>query len=182
MRIRELTARRDATQAQQDELKAQDKTQHSAIDPNVRLLRKYGQCTAGYNVQIATDARHKLIVADAVVNEPNDLRQPAPLAQEAQGVLESQTLEAVADAGYYSADPWKPGRTSAARGLRLRRPPRRLPLPGRTDPATQRNLARTIRQPPAVLRQLRNRVWRLCAARALLKPQDALPAGVAERT
>ncbi len=46
--------------------------QVSRTDPDARLLAKHGQIVAGYNVQIAVDDKHKLIVASAVVNEGND--------------------------------------------------------------------------------------------------------------
>ena len=46
--------------------------QVSVIGPDARLLSKRGQTLAGYNVQIAVDAKHKLIVSDAVIRDDND--------------------------------------------------------------------------------------------------------------
>ena len=48
---------------QRERLEQMGKTQHSAVDADARLLNKRGQKVAGYNVQIATDAKHKLILA-----------------------------------------------------------------------------------------------------------------------
>ncbi|HJY80889.1 MAG TPA: hypothetical protein VKK81_07380 [Candidatus Binatia bacterium] len=53
-----------------------------------------------YNVQVVTDAKHKLIVANDVTNDPTDSDQLAPMAICAKEVLEVETLEATADMGY----------------------------------------------------------------------------------
>ena len=56
----------------------------SRTDPDyARLLSKNGQSVAGYNVQIAVDDAHKLIVASEVVNDGNDTGQPHAMAQAA---------------------------------------------------------------------------------------------------
>jgi transposase len=69
-------------------------------DPESRLQRT-GQ--VGYNVQLAVDAKHDLIVESQVVQDANDLRQLSPMAQAAQQQLAGESLKVVADAGYYSA-------------------------------------------------------------------------------
>jgi transposase len=81
----------------------QGKTQESRTDPDARLLNKGSQKVAGYNVQIAVDDRHHLIVADAVTSDPNDLRQLHPLSVQAKAVLGVAALDVLADGGYYSA-------------------------------------------------------------------------------
>ena len=59
---------------------------------------------AGYNVQIAVDDRHKLIVASEVVNDGNDSGQLHEVAVAAKKALGVETLRAVADGGYYNGD------------------------------------------------------------------------------
>ena len=78
-------------------------TQLSETDPDARLLNKRGQKTAGYNVQIVVAAKHKLIVADDVVQNGNDLKQLQPLLRLAKAALGVEQLEGLADAGYFSA-------------------------------------------------------------------------------
>lgn len=102
--LKALQAAKAEKEEQQRQLEQLGKTQHSDVDSDARLLNKGTQKLAGYNVQMVTDARHKLIVADEVVSEPNDLQQLAPMATSAQAVLGSATLDVLADAGYYSAD------------------------------------------------------------------------------
>lgn len=71
-----------------------------ATDPESRL-QKSGQ--VGYNVQVAVDARHDLVVESQVTQEANDLQQLSPMAQAAQTQLSAPALKVVADGGYCSA-------------------------------------------------------------------------------
>lgn len=64
--------------------------------------RKMPTGVVGYNAQSAVDARHKLIVAETVTNEGTDLRQLATVAVAAKETLQVETLEVVADKGYYN--------------------------------------------------------------------------------
>jgi hypothetical protein len=75
----------------------------SLTDPDARLLAKNGQALAGYNVQTAVDDKHKLIVASAVVNDSSDVGQLHAMAKAATEALEAETLQVLADAGYYSS-------------------------------------------------------------------------------
>ena len=97
-----LMARRAKAQADLERLQASGETQLSRTDADARLLRKNGQSVAGYNVQIAVDDKHKLIVASEVVNDGNDTRQLHAMARAAKKALDAEALQAVADAGYYN--------------------------------------------------------------------------------
>ena len=77
-------------------LTAAGQSEVSLTDPDSRGQKKVG---VGYNVQIAVDAKHHLIVAETVEQSANDLHQLAPLAQAARDELGVTT--AVADAGYH---------------------------------------------------------------------------------
>ncbi len=57
---------------------------------------------AGYNVQVAVDDKHALIVASEVVNDGNDTGQLHAMAQAAKEALGSEVLQALADVGYYN--------------------------------------------------------------------------------
>ena len=70
-----LMAKRAAAQADLAQLTEAGETQLSRTDADARLLKKHGQTVAGYNVQVAIDAKHKLIVASEVVNDGNDTGQ-----------------------------------------------------------------------------------------------------------
>lgn len=101
--LQEKLERLAALQAKRQKLKDLGKSQHSEVDEQARLLSKNGQRIAGYNVQIGVESKNKLIVADELTNEPNDLHQLHPMSVKAKAVLDAESLEVLADAGYYSA-------------------------------------------------------------------------------
>lgn len=98
-----LMAKRAKAQEEIDRFDESGETQLSRTDPDARLLTKRGQTVAGYNVQVAVDEKHKLIVASEVVNDGNDTGQLYPMAKAAQEALGAETLQmVVADTGYYN--------------------------------------------------------------------------------
>jgi transposase len=84
----------------QEVLAASGQPELSQTDPDSRGQRKVG---GGYNVQVAVDAKHDLIVVAEVVQDQNDLGQLAPMAEAAKRELAVEKLDAVADAGYHAA-------------------------------------------------------------------------------
>ncbi|MGZ3311810.1 MAG: IS1182 family transposase, partial [Xanthobacteraceae bacterium] len=99
-----LMTRRAQAKADLDRLDASGETQLSKTDPDARLLSKSSQSVAGYNVQIAVDDKHKLIVASEVVNDGNDSGQLYTMAAAAKEALGAKMLQATADVGYYNGD------------------------------------------------------------------------------
>jgi transposase len=80
--------------------------QLSLTDPDSRSMATSGRGSGvvGYNVQVAVDTEHHLIVTHEVTNSGSDRAQLANMAKQAKTVLNSETLEAVADRGYFSSD------------------------------------------------------------------------------
>jgi transposase len=80
--------------------------QVSLTDPDARsmVLGSNRGTEVAYNVQISVDAKHKLIVDHEVTNAGNDKNQLSSMAIRAKEALEAESLEVVADQGYYSAE------------------------------------------------------------------------------
>lgn len=97
-----LMEQRAKAKADLDRLEESGETQLSTTDADARLLSKSGQVVAGYNVQIAVDAKHKLIATSEVVNDGNDTNQLHEVAEAAKQALGVESLTAVADTGYYN--------------------------------------------------------------------------------
>jgi transposase len=144
---------------QMQALKAMQQTVHDApdqqvsmTDPDARSMATSGKGTAtvGYNVQIAVDAEHHLIVAHEVTNQGYDRHQCAPMAFKAQHATGCEQITALADRGYFNGDQCPVLRRHGRRacrgqdpdvelrqarllhpaGLHLRRRARSLHLPG----------------------------------------------------
>jgi transposase len=103
VKIAALMAQRSRALADLDRLEENGETQLSLTDPDARLLVKNGQGIAGYNVQVAVDDKHNLIVAGDVVNDSSDVGQLHAVAKAAKEALGAETLKALADEGYYSS-------------------------------------------------------------------------------
>jgi hypothetical protein len=58
----------------------------------------------GYNVQVAVDTKHHLIVVHDVINVGNDRAQLARMAKETKVTLEMESLDVVADRGYFDSE------------------------------------------------------------------------------
>jgi hypothetical protein len=85
-------------------MKAAPDRQISLTDPDARSMATSGRGSGmvGYNVQVAVETEHHLIVAHAVTNAGSDRAQLSGMAVRAKQALETDTLDAVADRGYYS--------------------------------------------------------------------------------
>jgi hypothetical protein len=78
--------------------------QISLTDPDSRSMATSGRGSGvGYNVQVAVDTEHHLIVTHEVTNSGSDRAQLANVAKQAKAVLKTETLEAVADRGCFSS-------------------------------------------------------------------------------
>src|SRR6201747_534933 len=87
------------------EVRASPDQQISLTDPDSRSMATSGRGSGvvGYNVQVAVDTEHHLIVTHEVTNSGSDRAQLANMAKQAKAVLETETIEAVADRGYFSS-------------------------------------------------------------------------------
>jgi len=79
--------------------------QVSLSDPDSRSMATSGRGSGvvGYNVQVAVDTEHHLIVAHEVTNSGSDRSQLANMAKQAKAVLHAEELAAVADRGYFNS-------------------------------------------------------------------------------
>jgi transposase len=102
-KLREEMKRLEALEARR--LAAPDQ-QISLTDPDSRSMATSGRGSGvvGYNVQAAVDTEHHLIIAHEVVNVGNDRAQLASISEKAKAVLEVETLDVVADRGYFSSE------------------------------------------------------------------------------
>ena len=88
------------------EMLASEDKQVSLTDPDARSMATSGKDTGivGYNVQMAVDTQHHLIVAHEVTNVGTDRHQLSSMAEQARTEMDVENLEAVADRGYYDGE------------------------------------------------------------------------------
>src|SRR6202034_3088760 len=88
------------------EMLASPDQQISLTDPDARSMATSGRGSGvvGYNVQIAVEAEHHLIVTHEVTNEGSDRSQLSPMAKQAKATLDVKNLDAVADRGYFNGE------------------------------------------------------------------------------
>jgi transposase len=87
-------------------LDGQPDRQLSLTDPDARSMATSGRGSGivGYNVQIAVEAEHHLIVAHEVTNVGHDRTQLEPMARKAREAMGCEELTALADRGYYNGE------------------------------------------------------------------------------
>src|SRR5271163_739923 len=88
------------------EMLATPDQQISLTDPDARSMATSGRGSGvvGYNVQIAVEANHHLIVMHEVTNDGTDRSQLSHVASETKAVLGVNKLDAVADRGYFNSE------------------------------------------------------------------------------
>jgi transposase len=101
-KIEQYQQRRAQYQQIKSNLEQSEESQASLTDPESRSMRVGHGVEVSYNVQIVVDHKHKLVVEHEVTNEVTDQGQLSAMAKKAQETLGVQTLEVVADRGYYN--------------------------------------------------------------------------------
>src|SRR5579859_783193 len=79
--------------------------QISLTDPDSRSMATSGRGSGvvGYNVQVAVDTKHHLIVTHEVTNVGSDRTQLSPMAKAARDAMGKKSIKALADRGYFNA-------------------------------------------------------------------------------
>jgi hypothetical protein len=80
--------------------------QISLTDADARSMATSGRGSGvvGYNVQVAVDTEHHLIVTHEVTNVGTDRSQLARVAKETKTTLEAASLDVVTDRGYFNGE------------------------------------------------------------------------------
>ncbi len=78
--------------------------QISLTDPDSRAMAAHTHVAVGYNVQVAVDTKHKLIVEQQVTNQALDMGLLTATAEPAREVLGVERIAVVADRGYFKIE------------------------------------------------------------------------------
>jgi transposase len=104
-KLAKLTEEMAKLAAYEKRMLASPDQQISLTDPDSRSMATSGRGSGvvGYNVQVAVETEHHLIVTHEVTNTGSDRAQLANIAKQAKAVLQTDRLEAVADRGYFNS-------------------------------------------------------------------------------
>lgn len=104
-KIDQLKKRKEKYGEWVQELVQKQENEKSLTDEDSRKMKGMRGYVIGYNVQVAVDAKHDLVVEEDVVQAANDLKELAPMAKAAKEELGTEKApDFVADAGYHHAD------------------------------------------------------------------------------
>jgi transposase len=103
-KIAALGEKRGRYQAMLAQLERTDEAQISLTDPDSRAMAAHTKVGVGYNVQVAVDAKNKLIVEQAVTNQVVDMGLLTQVAEPAREILDVETIDVVADRGYFKVE------------------------------------------------------------------------------
>src|SRR5208282_638506 len=104
-KLAKLASEMQRLKAIEKEMLASPDQQISLTDPDSRSMATSGRGSGvvGYNVQVAVDTEHHLIVTHEVTNTGSDRSQLAKMALQAKDVLHADHLDVVADRGYFNS-------------------------------------------------------------------------------
>ena len=104
-KLAKLATEMQRLKAIEKEMLASPDQQISLTDPDLRSMATSGRGSGvvGYNVQVAVDTEHHLIVTHEVTNTGSDRAQLAKVASQAKDILGADHLDAVADRGYFNS-------------------------------------------------------------------------------
>ena len=103
-KIAAVRGRRERCQEMLAELDRTGESQISLTDPDSRAMAAHTRVAVGYNVQIAVDTKHKLIVEQQVTNQVLDMGLLTETAEPAKEILGVETIDVVADKGYFKIE------------------------------------------------------------------------------
>ena len=103
-KVAALSQRRKRCQEMLAQLDRTGEDQISLTDPDSRAMAAHTKVAVGYNIQVAVDIKHKLIVEQQVTNQVVDMGLLTKTAEPAKEVLGVERIAVVADRGYFKIE------------------------------------------------------------------------------
>ena len=100
-KISGLKEHQERLKGYREELKQSGEDQLSLTDPDARAMHPSSRAGVGYNIQIAVDAKRKLIAEQQVHSKVSDLGLLAETTKAAKEALGADEINVVADKGYF---------------------------------------------------------------------------------
>ena len=111
------------------ELERTGENQISLTDPDSRAMAAHTNVGVGYNIQIAVDAKNKMIVEQAVTDQVVDMGLLKETAEPACVIHDVENIDVVVDRGYFKIEDIE-ACEKAGLTPHVPEPQRRAPPPG----------------------------------------------------
>jgi transposase len=102
--IEALNRKRGECAAHLSALEKSGESQVSLTDPDSCAMAAHTKVAVRYNIQVAVDAKHKMIVEHAVTNQVVDMGLLKETAEPARVLLDVEKIDVVADRGYFKIE------------------------------------------------------------------------------
>lgn len=103
-KIEALRKKRGQYDTMLKDLERTGEDQISLTDPDSRAMAAHTRVAVGYNIQVAVDAKHKMIVEQEVTNQVVDMGLLQATAEPAREILDVEKIDVVADKGYFKTE------------------------------------------------------------------------------
>ena len=103
-KIEALRKKRGQYDTMLKDLERTGEDQISLTDPDSRAMAAHTRVAVGYNIQVAVDAKHKMIVGQEVTNQVVDMGLLQATAEPAREILNVEKIDVVADKGYFKTE------------------------------------------------------------------------------
>jgi transposase len=103
-KIEALRQKRGCYDTMLKDLERTGESQISLTDPDSRAMAAHTKVGVGYNIQLAVDAKNKMIVEQEVTNQVVDMGLLKDTAEPARAILDVEKIDVVADKGYFKTE------------------------------------------------------------------------------
>ncbi len=104
--LKNLKTKREKVEAALSEMEASGKDGINIVDGEARLMKKSGSkdCDMCYNLQLAVDNKHGMIVVNEVTDSCNDINELSGMCEKTAEVLGTKNFNVPADCGYCNGE------------------------------------------------------------------------------
>lgn len=95
---------REKIKIAQEEMRKSERKKININEPEARIMRTEGKKDTGYNAQAVVDSKNRIIIAEELTNEENDIHMLVPMLDKVKEITGKTPDKTVADSGYGSGE------------------------------------------------------------------------------
>jgi len=95
---------REKIKKAQEEIRESERRKININEPEARIMRTWGRKDTGYNAQAVVDSKDRIIIAEELTNEENDVHMLVPMLEKTKEITGKTPDISLTDAGYSSGE------------------------------------------------------------------------------